>query len=370
MTKITPENKQRFAQCLQQIHAISRKPLTIMEVCGTHTMNIARYGIRGLLPQHIRLLSGPGCPVCVTDEGLIQQAMQIAKQPDVILTTFGDLMRVPAGQGSLQSCREAGCDIRIVLSPLDALQLAKESPKKDVVFFAVGFETTAPLTAVAVSLAAEQNISNFFVLCGHKTMPQAICALLRENTHINGLLAPGHVAAITGSEMFTFLSTTLDIPVAISGFAPWEILTAILAIVQLWERNQAELINCYPSVVTATGNPTAKAYQDRVFTTTDVCWRGLGILPNSGLVLRPEYGRFSAENRFTQVFREITPTAPNGCCCGAILQGKLQPKQCPLFSATCRPDSPVGPCMVSGEGACAAAYRYERKIEREETYAR
>ena len=341
------------------------QPITIMEVCGTHTMSIWRYGIKSLLPQNIRLISGPGCPVCVTDSSILGAALAVADLPDVILTAFGDMLRVPAGGSSLQKGRDFGADIRIVLSPLDAFNIAKENPKKQVVFFAVGFETTAPLSAAVVDIAATQGVKNFSVICAHKTMPCALTALLTQADNIDGLLCPGHVAAVTGSKVFDFIPHELGKPAAIAGFEPDEILTAILAIVQNAGDKEKFLYNCYPKVVKAEGNTHALAIMRKIFMPKDDIWRGLGIISGSGLALKQEYREFDALIRFAADIAGHTEVADSPRCrCGAVLRGELMPFDCPLFSCVCSPSSPEGACMVSSEGACAAAYKYtERKAK-------
>jgi len=338
------------------------QPLTIMEVCGTHTMSIARYGISSLLPPELRLISGPGCPVCVTDSSLIGAALAIAGLPDVIFTSFGDMLRVPAGKNSLQRCRDLGADIRIVLSPLDALELARQHPGKQVVFFAVGFETTAPLTAATLARAEALGVDNFSVIPGHKTMPEALRALLAQADKIGGLLCPGHVAAMVGAEAFRFIPAELGKPAAVAGFEPVDILLGVEALADMADQGKAKLANCYPRAVRQAGNQRALALLDQVFQPADAVWRGLGPIPKSGLSLRPRYERYDALSRFSGEIagRELAADHP-GCCCGQVLRGELQPEECPLFARACTPGSPSGACMVSSEGSCAAAYKYRRR---------
>jgi hydrogenase expression/formation protein HypD len=333
------------------------QPCTIMEVCGTHTMSIARWGIRTLLPPELRLISGPGCPVCVTDTATIAEALALAAMPGVIFTCFGDMLRVPAGSKSLAQLQAEGRDIRIVLSPLDALSLAEANPERQVVFFAAGFETTAPLTAAVVESARSRGTANFSVLSAHKTMPQAIAALL-PGSAVDGLLCPGHVAAIVGSDAFDFIPQRLAKPAAIAGFEPLDIMLAIAYLVRGLAQGQAVLLNCYPRVVKPDGNPTALALLEKVFAPCAATWRGLGEIAASGLALRPAYAEFDARTRFA-----LTPEnfADNpACCCGSVLRGETAPQDCPLFGASCTPDKPAGACMVSSEGSCAAAYKYGR----------
>ena len=353
------EDKGLIAELTARIAAVSRQPLTVMEVCGTHTMSIAQSGLRSLLPEHLRLISGPGCPVCVTDATLISAALALARHPDVTLTTFGDMLRVPAGEYSLQTLREQGADVRLVLSPLDALELAQAQPRRQVVFFAVGFETTAPLTASTLELAYELGLSNFSVLSAHKTMPAALRALLGGSTRVGALLCPGHVAAVTGADSFGFVSRELGLPAAVAGFTPVEILLAVAAVVEMKEAGRAYLANCYQRAVRPEGNPAARAALERVFVPCDANWRGLGPIPGSGLALREEFAEFDAARRFGEVIAVGTVYRDHpGCCCGAVLRGELAPAGCPLFGGECTPRHPCGACMVSSEGSCAAAYRY------------
>lgn len=333
------------------------RPCTIMEVCGTHTMSIARWGIRSLLPPELRLISGPGCPVCVTDSATIAEALALAAMPEVIFTCFGDMLRVPAGDRSLVQLQATGHDIRIVLSPLDALELAVANPGRQVVFFAAGFETTAPLTAAVAESAHMRGVANFSLLCAHKTMPAAIAALL-PGSAVDALLCPGHVAAVTGSEAFAFIPRQLGKPAAVSGFEPLDILVAIAYLVRDLARGQAGLTNCYPRIVRREGNPTALALLEKVFAPCSAAWRGLGEIADSGLELRPAYADFDARQRF-QILAEDLADNP-ACRCGSVLRGESSPHDCPLFGGTCTPDRPAGACMVSSEGSCAAAYKYGR----------
>ena len=346
----------------EQIKQRITAPCVVMEVCGTHTMSISRWGIKDFLPPHMKLISGPGCPVCVTDSSTMSKAIQLALTPDVIFTCFGDMMRVPAGDTSLRESAGNGADIRVVLSPLEALGLAINNPDRKVVFFAIGFETTAPLTAATLIKAREMDLRNFYVLCAHKTMPSAISALL-SNGGVDALLCPGHVAAITGAKVFSFIPDTLGKPAAISGFEPVDIMLALGYIAKDISCGKPRLTNCYPRTVKDTGNQTAKEMMEQVFCAEDAVWRGLGNIPASGLALRPEYKRFDALTNFT-LDKDILHDNPN-CCCGDILRGKMTPLECPLFGVECTPESPCGACMVSSEGACSAAFRYERKNRNE-----
>lgn len=347
----------------RRIAATITRPMTVMEVCGTHTMSIARYGLRGLLPPELSLVSGPGCPVCVTDGSLLSAALALAARPGLIMTSFGDMLRVPAGSRSLRSQKDAGADVRLVLSPLEALAIARDNPTKQVVFLAVGFETTAPLTASTLELARGDNVSNFAVLCGHKTMPAALRALLGRGCQVNGLLCPGHVAAVTGAESFAFVPRELGLGAAICGFSPTEILLALLKLVQRQEAGERALDNCYQRAVRPQGNRRALQVLAEVFAPCDALWRGLGLIPGSGLALREEYADFDASRRFASVIREAELYADDpACCCGQVLRGSMRPQQCPLFATVCTPQQPCGACMVSSEGSCAAAWRY-REVE-------
>ncbi|MCE5196237.1 MAG: hydrogenase formation protein HypD [Negativicutes bacterium] len=334
-------------------------PVAIMEVCGTHTSSIRQYGIPSLLPPNIRLVSGPGCPVCVTSSADIAAAIALASLDEVIFTCFGDMMRVPNGDVSLYSLYEQGRDIRLVTSPLDALTIAQEYPEKQVVYFGIGFETTAPHTAVLVEKAAQAKVRNLSILNSHKTMPQAITALLQNESSIDALLCPGHVAAMIGAEAFAFVPEKLQLPAAIAGFAADEILAAILAIMDLLHKQKLDCVNMYPQFVTPAGNRSALNLLYRVMEPCDAIWRGLGSLPQSGLQFRPAYRDFEARTRFN--IEKTETTEPKDCLCAAILRGKAIPPNCVHFSRDCTPDAPVGPCMVSSEGACAAYYRYREE---------
>ena len=330
--------------------------VSIMEVCGTHTASIRKYGIPSVLPGNIRLVSGPGCPVCVTSQEDINMALSIADSEKVIFTCFGDMMRVPCGDKSLYSLREAGRDIRIVTSPMDAIDISKTNPEKQVVYFGIGFETTAPHTAALVDEIDKQNINNISVLNSHKTMPQAITHLLKDRCRIDGLLCPGHVAAITGSDAFSFVPEKLNLPAAIAGFEAYEILAAILSILTMLKTNRKECVNMYPGVVTKSGNLKALELINRVMEPEDAVWRGLGSIPGSGLRFRDRYAGFDATKRFEIPGNKTQE--PKGCLCSGILRGENIPTDCGHFGKSCNPHSPMGPCMVSSEGSCFSYYRY------------
>ena len=336
-------------------------PLCLMEVCGTHTMAIAKAGLRQLLPPHVRLISGPGCPVCVTPAGAIDAALSFAMTPGVTLCTYGDLLRVPGSVrgDNLLARRAKGANVRTVYSPMDALEFARENPQTQVVFLAVGFETTAPGTAACMLQAQEEGIKNFSVLCLMKYTEPAIRAILADkNCRVGGLICPGHVAAITGSEAFAFLPQEYGLPAVVAGFEGDDVIRAVHALCRMHADARPGLQNAYARVVKPQGNPVAQAILARVFEKKDDVWRGLGVIPSSGMAIRSEFAVYDAAKRFAIQGLDRDAEKTNGCRCGDILRGALEPKACPLFGRICTPGDPVGPCMVSGEGACAAAYKY------------
>lgn len=340
-----------------KIRRTSRRPVRLMEVCGTHTVSIFRSGIRSVLPETITLLSGPGCPVCVTDQAEIDAFIGIAQQKEVIVATFGDLMRVPGTESSLQRERAEGRDIRVVYSTVDALAIAARHPDREVVFLGVGFETTAPTVAAAIVSAAQAGVRNFSVLSAHKTVPRALEALMAlEDVRIDGFILPGHVSVIIGLDGYRGFFERHRIPCTVAGFEPADILQAIASMVEQLEAGSPRLENAYPRAVTAEGNRKAQALLAQVFEPVDACWRGIGTIPLSGLRIRPAYAAFDAGRRFALELPE--PRIPRGCACGEILTGKRTPPECALYRKVCTPEDPVGPCMVSSEGTCAAYYRY------------
>jgi len=344
---------------LERIRRRRAGRVNLMEVCGTHTMAIAKSGIRSLLPEGVRLLSGPGCPVCVTPPEVIDCYLALAMEPDVVLCTYGDLMRVPGSrQGDNLNRRKAlGAQVEIVYSPLDALALAQAAPERQIVFLGAGFETTAPGTAIALREARRQRIPNFTVLSMLKRVEPALRALMADpEFNVQGFLCPGHVATILGEAGFRFLPEQYSMPAVIAGFAPEEILTAIDLLLAQLEQKRPRLENAYPQAVRPEGNPLARQVMEQVFCPRDDLWRGLGSIPESGLGLRPDYADLDAERRFGLKPKPAETALP--CRCGEVIQGKLAPEACPLFGTVCLPEEPVGPCMVSGEGACAAAYKY------------
>ena len=345
------------APLVERIRMRSRKPIRIMEVCGTHTVSIFRSGIRSLLPETITLLSGPGCPVCVTAQRDIDACIALASLPEVILTTFGDLMRVPGSHTSLRQKKAEGSDIRIVYSSMDALDLAAANPKRNVVFIGIGFETTAPTVAAAIASAQARSIGNFFVYSVHKTVPQALETLVEDPaTRIDGFLLPGHVSVITGLNAYRPFVSRHRIPCVVAGFEPVDILSAIEMLVDQIESGRAQLENAYPRAVTETGNLKAKALMDSVFEPVDAVWRGLGTIPQSGLGIRQTFRRNDASSVFHPDPGNVKE--PASCACGDILKGIKSPLECRLYGISCTPVHPVGPCMVSSEGTCAAYYRY------------
>ncbi len=340
-----------------RIAEMAKGQIRIMEVCGTHTVSIFRHGIRFLLPESILLVSGPGCPVCVTDQRDIDAFIKLAGQDNTIIHTFGDLMRVPGSSSSLQKEKAEGRDIRIVYSATDAIDTAMVNPTKQVVFAGVGFETTAPTIAASVVAAKRMGIDNYSIYCTHKRVPPALDALASDrDMHIDGFLLPGHVSVIIGRKGYEPFFQKYRIPSAIAGFEPVDILVAILRLVEMITEGSPALINAYPRAVPENGNATARKTMETVFDTCDARWRGLGLIPGSGLAFRDEYAHFDAQRRFGITFPETC--LPSGCLCGEILTGKITPPQCPLYNKACTPIDPVGPCMVSSEGTCAAYYNY------------
>ena len=333
------------------------RPIRIMEVCGTHTMAIFRHGLRRILPEKLYLVSGPGCPVCVTPPGLIDAFCKVAGRRDVITATFGDMIRVPGSSGSLADARAKGADIRIVYSPADAIQIARDNPEKLVVFIAIGFETTIPLIAASILQAYREDINNFCIFPANKVMPPALETLMKDTSlNLDGLLCPGHVSIITGSEAFSFLAEDYGLSCAIAGFEPADILLAILALMEQINEGSYRVDNCYTRAVTAAGNLKARELVQEVFTPVDSRWRGLGTIAGSGLVPKGKYADFDVTRRLAIQVSEIDE--PPGCLCGEILKGMKRPSECPLFGKNCTPSAPIGPCMVSNEGTCAAWYRF------------
>jgi hydrogenase expression/formation protein HypD len=342
---------------VEKIKRLSRREIRLMEVCGTHTVSIFRSGIRSILPPTISLLSGPGCPVCVTDQTEIDAFIELSRLKDVIITTFGDLMRVPGTSSSLQKQRAEGQDIRVVYSTVDALEIAKQNPDKKVVFLGVGFETTAPTIAAAIFSADQMSVANFSVLSAHKLVPPALEALMAaENVMIDGFILPGHVSVIIGEKAYLPFCRNHQIPCVIAGFEPTDILQAVGMLVEQIENGTPKLENAYTRAVTHEGNAKAQRMLDEVFEPADACWRAIGVIAQSGLKIRAKYERHDAGKLFDI---EVSGSMdPRGCACGEILTGTKTPPECPLYKTVCTPIEPVGPCMVSTEGTCAAWYKY------------
>ncbi|MFH1679878.1 MAG: hydrogenase formation protein HypD [Candidatus Eisenbacteria bacterium] len=342
-----------------EIRRTATRPHTIMEICGGQTHSIVRFGVDTFLPDSLTLVHGPGCPVCVTPVELIDRAVAVASRPDVVFCSFGDMLRVPGSETDLLSVRAAGGDVRIVYSPLDAVRIARENPEREVVFFAVGFETTAPANAMAVFQARELGLRNFTVLVSHVLVPPAIEAILSSPANrVEGFLAAGHVCAVMGTGEYVPIARRHKVPIVVTGFEPVDILQGILLTVRQLEEGRAEVENAYARTARSEGNVPARALISRVFRVVDRKWRGIGTIPRSGLGLADEFASFDAETRFDVAARtaEESPV----CISGLILQGVRKPHECPAFGAACTPEHPLGATMVSSEGACAAYYRYRR----------
>ena len=344
-----------------EIARISKRPARIMEVCGGQTHAILRHALDTLLPPHVQLLHGPGCPVCVTPSAYLDHAIAIARQPGTIVTTFGDLLRVPSeASGDLFAAKARGADVRMVTSPLQALDFARANPDKPVVHLAIGFETTAPANAMLAYMAKERGLANVSLLVSQFLVPpilRAICA--DPETAPDAFLAAGHVCAVVGSDPYVPLARELDRPIAVTGFEPADILFGVLDVLRLFEAGRAEMVNAYPRAVHPQGNPEAQRVIDAVFRVSDREWRGLGVVPRSGLALRPEYAAHDAALKFPAPPRAAAADSPH-CPADQVLLGKLQPPDCPHFGTRCTPDHPLGAPMVSPEGPCAAFYLHRR----------
>lgn len=351
----------RVAVLSARLHKQAEKlqdEIVIMEVCGTHTHAIAEAGIRRLLPPGIRLISGPGCPVCVTPVDYLDHAVALAQLPDVTVCTFGDLIRVPATETSLERERAKGCDIRDVYSPRDALTIARENPDRRIVFLGVGFETTIPTISAALDEAEREGIDNFLVLAGGKLIEPPLRALLSDGeVKVDAFLLPGHVSVILGANFYRFLAKDYQVPAAIAGFAPVDILAAISEVAEQIQSGEPRIANLYPRVVSDEGNVHAQALMKRFFEPIDTRWRGLGEIPASGLGLRSAYAHRDAGCIEVEI---VAPRESPGCRCGEVLKGVIEPPECLLYEKVCNPDDPRGACMVSSEGTCAAWYRHER----------
>lgn len=361
MNKLTLQKKTQISkELIAEIEALHTKGQTIrlMEVCGTHTVAIFKEGIRQLLPQEIELLSGPGCPVCVTAEEYIDKAIEYAKMPDTIIATFGDMLKVPGSNSDLATIQANGGDVRIVYSPLELIAMAKSEPHKRIVFLAIGFETTIAIIAAAIKMIYEEKIKNVFFLVSHKLVPSALEALLNNSeVKIDGFILPGHVSVIIGEEPYQFLAEKYRMPSVIAGFDGIEILMAIKSILKQIKNKQAHVDNVYKAVVAQKGNLIAQKLMQDLYEVVDDNWRGIGNLPNSGLKLRSPYDYLDIE-KVIPLNIDTTNINRKGCQCGRVLQGIIRPDECPLFGKICTPEHPVGACMVSVEGSCAAWYKY------------
>ena len=350
-------DKKISLQIADKIKKASRREVRLMEVCGTHTASIFRNGIRAVLPDTISLLSGPGCPVCVTGQKEINAFIELSKADDVIVATFGDLMRVPGTNSSLKEERAKGQDIRVVYSAFDALEIAKKMPNKKIVFLGVGFETTAPTIAASIFSARQIRLDNFFVFSALKLVPPALEAIMTSrDVHINGFILPGHVSVVIGTKAYLPFFEKHEVPCAVSGFEPADILLAIYLLVEQIEDTGPKLENAYQRAVTFDGNIKAQDILEVVFESAGVSWRGIGTIPESGLKIRKEFEAHDAEKMFD--FEVPDSEDPKDCACGDILRGIKTPPECPLYKKVCTPVEPVGPCMVSSEGTCAAYYSY------------
>ncbi|HEY49159.1 MAG TPA: hydrogenase formation protein HypD [Dehalococcoidia bacterium] len=347
---------------LSQIKRRSRSQARIMEFCGGHTVTIFRYGIRQALPANLEMVSGPGCPICVTANADLDKAIALARTPGVIIATFGDMLRVPGSRSSLQEVMAEGADVRMVYSTMDALQIAEETPDKSVVFLGIGFETTAPTIAASILQAGDRGIGNYYVLSMHKLCPPVIRAILDSGeVNLQGLICPGHVCAVIGSDPWESVASKYGIPCVVSGFEPLDVLQSVSMLVDQIESGESRVEIAYRRGVQPGGNRQALKLMEQVFEPCPAQWRGMGEVPDSGLRLREEYRRFDAEHAF-----DIAPGPayePKGCICGDILRGVKTPAECRLFGKTCTPEHPVGPCMVSSEGSCSAHYLYGGDVE-------
>ncbi|MEW6117752.1 MAG: hydrogenase formation protein HypD [Nitrospirota bacterium] len=351
-------NRELARGVLEKIHETSKKSVSIMEICGSHTHSISKYGIRDALPSTIRLISGPGCPVCVTSAGDLNRIIEFIKtRKDVIITTFGDMMRVPGSGSSFQEEKARGSDIRVVYSPLDTLKIAKSNPEREVIFYGVGFETTAPTVAATLLMTKQMNLKNLSFFSLHKLTPPAMRTLLDSGeVELNGFICPGHVTAVIGAEAYRFIASEYHAPCVVAGFEPLDMLQGLYLLIQQLEEGRSDIEIQYKRVVTWEGNKKAQEIMTQVFEVCDASWRGIGTIPMSGLSIRDAFADFDAERRFA--IDKGGGEEPPGCSCGDIIKGRLGPHDCALFGAACTPEDPQGPCMVSSEGTCAAYYKY------------
>jgi hydrogenase expression/formation protein HypD len=357
-----PQKAEALIWQIEKLCHLLETPIKIMEVCGGHTHAIFKYGIEEILPKAIELIHGPGCPVCVMPKGRLDDAIAISQNPNVIFATFGDAMRVPGSQTTLLQAKTQGADIHTVYSPLDSLKIAKANPDKEVVFFALGFETTAPATALTILEAAAENINNFSVFCNHILVIPALQALLNHpQLQLHAFIGPGHVSTVIGTDPYQLICQQYRKPIVISGFEPLDILQSIWMLLRQLVENRCEVENQYHRLVDKAGNQTAIATMNKVFEVREnFPWRGLGQIPDSGLKIRSEYAQFDAENKFT--IPNLLVADHKACQCGNILKGLVKPWECKVFGTACTPETPIGTCMVSSEGACAAYYKYNRLV--------
>ncbi len=351
-------DKDKVSLLALKIKEKSKKEVHFMEVCGGHTMSIQKFGLPFLLPDNIKLISGPGCPVCVTDRKYIDQAIAYCRLQGIIITTYGDLIRVPGSTSTLDNEKAKGRDVRIVYSILDSIKIAQENPSKKVIFLGIGFETTTPPSAIGILTAQKLGLKNFFVFSAHKVMPPAMEALIDEKVRIDGYIGPGHVSAITGTGIYDFIPQKFKLGVVVAGFEPVDLMHTILMLVEQVENDDPKVEIQYTRAVKPEGNLAALKMMDEVFETRDDWWRGLGVLKHSGLKIKEIYNQFDAEVQFNV---DVEPTRKDkACICGDVLKGIAKPSDCKLFAKGCTPADPVGPCMVSNEGSCHAYYKYNR----------
>lgn len=347
----------RYTKLLKQYKL--KRPLNIMEVCGTHTVAFFHTGVKDVFPEGLNLIDGPGCPVCVTANGYLDRAIEIQKKHNVVLATFGDMIKVPASHTSLQKMKSEGAAVEIVYSPMDALEMAKNHPDKEVVFLSVGFETTVPTEAVTLKKAMDEGVENFTLLTGNKLTPPAVDALLNlGEVRIDGFILPGHVSIITGSDRWKFLGFKYGKPSVISGFEAKDLVMGTLRLIQLIEEGETDVENLYREVVTEGGNRIALDLLEELYNVTDAKWRGIGVIPGSGLRLKEKFSNFDACRKFPVEMPEEIEN--KSCRCGEVLRGLITPPECPLFGTVCTPREPVGACMVSFEGSCSAYYKYRK----------
>ena len=353
------EEVQKFRELIEKEAQLLNHPVNLMEVCGTHTMAISRFGIRSMLPEKIKLISGPGCPVCVTPIEEVDRAIELSEIDNVIITTFGDMMRVPGTKTNLNSQKAKGKDIRIVYSAIDALEIAGKNPGKDVIFLGIGFETTSPSVGIAVKQAKKEKLGNFYVLPEFKVIIPPMEALLSDRElNLHGFIAPGHASTIVGGKTYEYITGKYKIPCVITGFEVLDVLQAVLMIIKQVNKSEGKVEIQYTRAVRYEGNLIAQDIMKEVFVTVDSNWRGIGVIPGSGLTLNGDYKEFNALNKYK--VDVAYSKEPEECRCGDVLKGKCTPADCPLFDSGCSPENPAGACMVSSEGSCSAFYRYER----------